>query len=247
MVLWHYNYTSKDNTGLACGRNATPIMETTTMSKLDITFSPELIDRIALAHEQIKSDNVNQSEGNKQYVLNLLSDPDSGVNLLLACFKEAVDMKEARGGKQLSGKDLIELGLSSDNKEEAKVLRKLRDGLTKLFDAKNEGHKDHFIKWVEDHDSFAYATIWDAIRACFRKDTDAKANPKPTDLKAFAVKILDGIAKRTFDNDEKFTVKEVEEICMRLGIAVMNEKQKEALFSTSKSTFQKQFDDKKVA
>jgi len=25
MVLWHYNYTSKDNTGLACGRNATPI------------------------------------------------------------------------------------------------------------------------------------------------------------------------------------------------------------------------------
>ena len=48
------------------------------MSKLDITFSPELIDRIALAHEQIELDSVNQSEGNKQYVLNLLYDPDSG-------------------------------------------------------------------------------------------------------------------------------------------------------------------------
>lgn len=191
------------------------------MSKLDITFSPELIDRIALAHEQIELDSVNQSEGNKQYVLNLLSDPDSGVNLLLACYSEAVDMKEARGGKQLSGKDLIELGLSSSDKEVAKELRKLRDGLTKLFDAKNEGHKDHFIKWVEDHDSFAYATIWDAIRACFRKDTDAKANPKPTDLKAFAVKILDGIANRKFDNDEQFDTKEIEEIAMLIGLQVM--------------------------
>jgi len=193
------------------------------MSKLDITFSPELIDRIALAHEQIELDSVNQSEGNKQYVLNLLSDPDSGVNLLLACYSEAVDMKEARGGKQLSGKDLIELGLSSSDKEVAKELRKLRDGLTKLFDAKNEGHKDHFIKWVEDHESFAYATIWDAIRACFRKDTDAKANPKPTDLKAFAVKIIEGIANRKFDNQEQFDAKEVEEIAMLIGLQVMPE------------------------
>ena len=71
VVLCHYNYTSKDNTGLACGRNATPIMENIDMSKLDITFSPELIDRIALAHEQIELDSVNQSKGNKQYVLNL--------------------------------------------------------------------------------------------------------------------------------------------------------------------------------
>jgi hypothetical protein len=188
------------------------------MSKLDITFSPELIDRIALAHEQIELDSVNQSEGNKQYVLNLLSDPDSGVNLLLACYSEAVDMKEARGGKQLSGKDLIELGLSSSDKEVAKELRKLRDGLTKLFDAKNEGHKDHFIKWVENHDSFAYATIWDAIRACFRKDTDAKANPKPTDLKAFATKILEGIANKKFDNDEQFDTAEYEAIGLYIAM-----------------------------
>ena len=47
------------------------------MSKLDITFSPEFYDRIAIAHEQIEVDNANQSEGNKQYVLNLLNDEHS--------------------------------------------------------------------------------------------------------------------------------------------------------------------------
>lgn len=191
------------------------------MSKLDITFSPEFYDRIAIAHEQIEVDNANQSEGNKQYVLNLLNDDHSGVNLLLACYKEAFDMKEARGGKQLSGKDLIELGLSSSDKEEAKSLRKMRDGCAKLYDAKNEGTKEMFIAWVEEHDSFAYATIWDALRACFRQDTKKKANPKPTDLKAFAVKILEGIANRKFDDDEQFSTKEVEEIAMLIGLEVM--------------------------
>ena len=191
------------------------------MSKLDITFSPEFYERIEVAHEQILVDNANQSEGNKQYVLNLLNDDHSGVNLLLACYSEAFDMKEARGGKQLSGKDLIELGLSSSDKEEAKSLRKMRDGCAKLYDAKNEGHKQDFIDWVDNHDSFAYATIWDALRACFRKDTKAKANPKPTDLKAFAVKILEGIANRKFDDDEQFSTKEVEEIAMLIGLEVM--------------------------
>tara|TARA_R100000322_G_scaffold63087_1_gene39701 strand:+ start:178 stop:816 length:639 start_codon:yes stop_codon:yes gene_type:complete len=188
------------------------------MSKLDITFSPEFYDRIAIAHEQIQVDNANQSEGNKQYVLNLLNDDHSGVNLLLACYSEAFDMKEARGGKQLSGKDLIELGLSSSDKEEAKSLRKMRDGCAKLYDAKNEGHKQDFIDWVDNHDSFAYATIWDALRACFRKDTKAKANPKPTDLKAFAKKILEGIVNKKFDDDEQFSLKEVEEIAMLIGL-----------------------------
>tara|TARA_R100000329_G_scaffold106642_1_gene87491 strand:+ start:367 stop:1011 length:645 start_codon:yes stop_codon:yes gene_type:complete len=191
------------------------------MSKLDITFSPEFYDRIAIAHEQIQVDNANQSEGNKQYVLNLLNDDHSGVNLLLACYSEAFDMKEARGGKQLSGKDLIELGLSSSDKEEAKGLRKMRDGCAKLYDAKNEGTKEMFIAWVEEHDSFAYATIWDAIRACFRKDTVAKANPKPTDLKAFAIKVMEGIANRKFDNDEQFDTKELEEIAILIGLEVM--------------------------
>jgi len=188
------------------------------MSKLDITFSPEFYDRIAIAHEQIEVDNANQSEGNKQYVLNLLTDDHSGVNLLLACYKEAFEMKEARGGKQLSGKDLIELGLSSSDKEEAKKLRKMRDGCAKLYDAKNEGTAEMFKAWVEEHESFAYATIWDAIRACFRKDTEKKANPKPTDLKAFAKKIIDGIANKKFDDDEQFSLKEVEEIAMLIGL-----------------------------
>jgi len=191
------------------------------MSKLDITFSPEFYERIEVAHEQILVDNANQSEGNKQYVLNLLDDPHSGVNLLLACYSEAFDMKEARGGKQLSGKDLIELGLSSSDKEEAKSLRKMRDGCAKLYDAKNEGTKEQFIDWINDHDSFAYATIWDAIRACFRKDTEKKANPKPTDLETFAKKIIDGIANRKFDNDEQFSLKEVDEIVMLIGLQVI--------------------------
>jgi hypothetical protein len=106
-------------------------------------------------------------------------------------------MKEARGGKQLSGKDLIELGLSSSDKEEAKGLRKMRDGCAKLYDAKNEGTKEMFIAWVEEHDSFAYATIWDAV------------------------KILEGIANRKFDDDEQFSIKEVEEIAMLIGLEVM--------------------------
>ena len=191
------------------------------MSKLDITFTPDFLDRISLAHEQIEKDNAMQTEGNKQYVLNLLNDDHSGVNLLLACYKEAYEMKEARGGKQLSGKDLIELGLSSSDKEEAKGLRKMRDGCAKLYDAKNEGTAEVFKAWVEEHDSFAYATIWDAIRACFRKDTVAKANPKPTDLKAFAIKVMEGIANRKFDNDEQFDTKELEEIAILIGLEGM--------------------------
>tara|TARA_R100000664_G_scaffold33642_1_gene51376 strand:- start:4761 stop:5396 length:636 start_codon:yes stop_codon:yes gene_type:complete len=191
------------------------------MSKLDITFSPEFYNRIEVAHEQIQVDNALQSEGNKQYVLNLLNDEHSGVNLLLACYKEAFDMKEARGGKQLSGKDLIELGLSSSDKEEAKKLRKMRDGIAKLYDAKNEGHKEDFIDWINEHESFGYATIWDALRACFRKDTKVKPNPKPTDLKAFALKILEGIVNKKFDDDEQFSLKEVEEIAMLIGLEVM--------------------------
>tara|TARA_R100000773_G_scaffold38640_1_gene33861 strand:+ start:605 stop:1249 length:645 start_codon:yes stop_codon:yes gene_type:complete len=191
------------------------------MSKLDITFSLEFYNRIEVAHEQIQVDNDLQSEGNKQYVLNLLNDDHSGVNLLLACYKEAFDMKEARGGKQLSGKDLIELGLSSSDKEEAKKLRKMRDGIAKLYDAKNEGHKEDFIDWINEHESFGYATIWDALRACFRKDTEKKANPKPTDLKAFAIKVMEGIKNRKFDDDEQFSTKEVEEIAMLIGLEVM--------------------------
>jgi len=206
------------------------------MSKLDITFTPEFYERIELAHEQIAEDNANQSEGNKQYVLNLLNDDHSGVNLLLACYGEAFDMKEARGGKQLSGKDLIELGLSSSDKEEAKTLRKMRDGCAKLYDAKNEGTKEQFVQWVSDHSEFAYATIWDAIRACFRKDTDAKANPKPTDLKAFAVKIIEGIANRKFDNDEQFNKNEIEEIAMLIGLQVMP---KDIIVPTSTATKKK--------
>ena len=191
------------------------------MSKLDITFSLEFYNRIEVAHEQIQVDNALQSEGNKQYVLNLLNDEHSGVNLLLACYSEAFDMKEARGGKQLSGKDLIELGLSSSDKEEAKGLRKMRDGIAKLYDAKNEGHKEDFIDWVNEHESFGYATIWDALRACFRQDTKKKANPKPTDLKAFAIKVMEGIANRKFDNDEQFDTKELEEIAILIGMEVM--------------------------
>ena len=191
------------------------------MSKLDITFSLEFYNRIEVAHEQIQVDNALQSEGNKQYVLNLLNDEHSGVNLLLACYSEAFDMKEARGGKQLSGKDLIELCLSSSDKEEAKGLRKMRDGIAKLYDAKNEGHKEDFIDWVNEHDSFGYATIWDALRACFRQDTKKKANPKPTDLKAFAIKVMEGIANRKFDNDEQFDTKELEEIAILIGLEVM--------------------------
>ena len=191
------------------------------MSKLDITFSLEFYNRIEVAHEQIQVDNDLQSEGNKQYVLNLLNDDHSGVNLLLACYSEAFDMKEARGGKQLSGKDLIELGLSSSDKEEAKGLRKMRDGIAKLYDAKNEGHKEDFIDWVNEHESFGYATIWDALRACFRQDTKKKANPKPTDLKAFAIKVMEGIENRKFDNDEQFDTKELEEIAILIGLEVM--------------------------
>lgn len=188
------------------------------MSKLDITFTPDFLDRIALAHEQIEKDNAMQIEGNKQYVLNLLNDDQSGVNLIVGLYSEAFDMKEARGGKQLSGKDLIELGLSSSDKEEAKTLRKMRDGCAKLYDAKDEGNRQLFIEWICDHDNFAYATVWDALRACFRKDTEKKANPKPTDLKAFAKKIIDGIVSKKFDNDEHFSLKEVEEIAMLIGL-----------------------------
>ena len=211
------------------------------MSKLDITFSPEFYDRIAIAHEQILVDNANQSEGNKQYVLNLLKDDHSGVNLLLACYSEAFDMKEARGGKQLSGKDLIELGLSSSDKEEAKGLRKMRDGIAKLYDAKNEGHKEDFIDWVNEHDSFGYATIWDALRACFRQDTKKKANPKPTDLKAFAIKVMEGIANRKFDNDEQFDTKELEEIAILIGLEVMPKE----VFQTAKKMQAKENQKKK--
>ena len=206
------------------------------MSKLDISFTPDFLDRISLAHEQIEEDNANQSKGNKQYVLNLLNDDESGVNLLLACYSEAFDMKETRGGKQLSGKDLIELGLSSSDKEEAKTLRKMRDGCAKLYDAKNEGTKEQFVQWVSDHSEFAYVTIWDAIRACFRKDTTPKANPKPTDLKAFAVKIIEGIANRKFDNDEQFNKNEIEEIAMLIGLQVMP---KDIIVPTSTATKKK--------
>lgn len=211
------------------------------MSKLDITFSLEFYNRIEVAHEQIQVDNALQSEGNKQYVLNLLNDEHSGVNLLLACYSEAFDMKEARGGKQLSGKDLIELGLSSSDKEEAKGLRKMRDGIAKLYDAKNEGHKEDFIDWVNEHDSFGYATIWDALRACFRQDTKKKANPKPTDLKAFAIKVMEGIANRKFDNDEQFDTKELEEIAILIGLEVMPKE----VFQTAKKMQAKENQKKK--
>lgn len=206
------------------------------MSKLDITFTPDFLDRISLAHEQIEEDNANQIEGNKQYVLNLLNDDHSGINLLIGLYSEVTDMKEARGGKQLSGKDLIELGLSSSDKEEAKTLRKMRDGCAKLYDAKDEGNRQLFIEWICDHDSFAYATIWDAIRACFRKDTTPKANPKPTDLKEFAVKIIEGIANRKFDNDEQFNKNEIEEIAMLIGLQVMP---KDIIVPTSTATKKK--------
>lgn len=207
------------------------------MSK-DLTFDIEFLDRVSEAHNQIELDNIHQLEGNKHYVLNLLKDSDSGVSQLLTLYGEAYAMKEARGGKQLSGKDLIELGLSSSDKEEAKGLRKMRDGLAKLYDAKGEGTYDKFVSWTENHSDFTYATIFDAIRACFRKDTEPKANPKPTDLKAFAVKVIESIQNRKFDNEEQFDAKEVEEIAMRIGVQVMSKKQKEALFSTAKSTFQ---------
>jgi len=187
----------------------------------DLTFDIEFLDRVSKAHEQIDSDNRNQLEGNKHYVLNLLKDEESGVYQLLTLYGEAFDMKEARGGKQLSGKDLIELGLSSSDKEEAKGLRKMRDGLAKLYDAKGEGTYDKFVSWTENHSDFSYATIFDAIRACFRKDTETKANPKPTDLKAFALKIIEGIANKKFDNDEQFDAKEIEEIAMLIGLQVM--------------------------
>jgi hypothetical protein len=94
----------------------------------------------------------------------------------------------------------------------------MRDGCAKLYDAKNEGTKEQFVHWVSDHSEFAYVTIWDAIRACFRKDTKKKANPKPTDLKAFALKILEGIVNKKFDDDEQFSLKEVEEIAMLIGL-----------------------------
>lgn len=206
------------------------------MSKLDITFTPDFLDRISLAHEQIEIDNANQIEGNKQYVLNLLNDDQSGVNLIVGLYSEATDMREARGGKQLSGKELIELGLSSSDKEEAKTLRKMRDGCAKLYDAKDEGNRQFFIEWVCNHDNFAYATVWDALRACFRKDTKAKANPKPTDLKAFAVKIIEGIANRKFDNDEQFNKNEIEEIAMLIGLQVMP---KDIIVPTSTATKKK--------
>jgi len=204
----------------------------------DLNFTPDFYDTVSKAWEMQEADDLGQVVQNKEYVLGLLfcgvDDDDlentpneySGVNMLLAVLREAIAMKEARGGKQLSGKDLIELGLSSDDPEEKKRLRKIRDGLNRL---NNPEDFSKFVTWCNNHKDFKFVSIWDAIRACFRKVAETSEKLKPTDLLAVVQKILDGLENAKFDprknadGDEiadstSYSVEEISKIGMLLGL-----------------------------
>ena len=203
----------------------------------DLNFTPDFYDTISKAWEMQEADDLGQIVQNKEYVLGLLFcgvDDDladtvneySGVNMLLAVLREAIAMKEARGGKQLSGKDLVELGLSSDDPEEKKRLRKIRDGLNRL---NNPEDFSKFVTWCNNHKDFRFVSIWDAIRACFRTVANPAEKLKPTDLLVVVQKIIDGLDNAKFDprkdadgepiaDSTSYSVEEISKIGMLMGL-----------------------------
>ena len=200
------------------------------MTKLnDIVFNQEMLDQVETAHEQIIVDRLQHLELSKEFCIKLINDINSGYNKLLIPYSTAVSMKEASGGKQLSGKDLKELGLGADKDDEEgiKEARKIRDTLRRLYNGED---KETLISFIKDHEDFKYSSLEDATRACFRQPTKDKVNNKPTDLKAYAQKIMKSIEDKKFDDfTDGFVSDELIQIFAHIGLAAMSPEAKQNL------------------